>query len=128
MLHQLVKLHTTLDKASGDAATDWIAVGKGLGRKPSLAQLKWRHINLELSNRNKHVNHYTPEEDALIMRHVEEWGKDTKRGLWKSLDDKLGRRHVRYRWLALRNGVENFQYWTEDMVSMRLCTPLINVW
>lgn len=115
MLHQLVQLHTTLDR-TGETTINWTAVGKGLGRKLSMAKRKWRDMAITLANRNKDANHYSPEEDALILRHVEEWGNDNRLGLWTSLEEKLGRQQVRKRWLVLRSGISDKLHWTPDMV------------
>lgn len=74
---------------------DWAAIGQVLGRAPM--DCKDKHNNMLASKMKK--GPFTPEEDAVIVQRVREWG-DRGQGLWVQLEQELGRRlsSVRQRW------------------------------
>ena len=64
---------------------DWLAIGKYLDRIPKDCINKWKSI---LASQMKKTP-FESEEDALIMKRVDEWGERGE-GIWASLERELG--------------------------------------
>lgn len=74
---------------------DWTTIGRELNKKPRDCEKKW---NLMAAAKMK-KGVFSPDEDALIIHTVREWGNKGL-GLWVSLQKDLGRsaKHINSRW------------------------------
>src|SRR2546430_258626 len=67
-------------------ATNWILISKELNR--GYLDCQWKSESLCLATLKK--GPFTSEEDAIIVKRVEEWG-DRGKGLWKVLESEMRR-------------------------------------
>jgi len=76
---------------------DWKTIGKELNKKPRDCTDKWGQM--AAAKMKKGV--FTPDEDALIIHTVREWGNKGN-GLWVKLQSDLGRyrRSIQQRWCS----------------------------
>jgi hypothetical protein len=83
---RLEELVAAQKHGASEKKLDWKAIAQALGRMPK--DCKRKH-DLVLRSRMK-KGPFSAEEDALIRKHVQEWG-DKGDGLWVALQEELGR-------------------------------------
>ena len=104
----------------------WVSIAKKLHRSPGQCQSKWKTLQY------KPQGHFTTEEDALILRTVENWKHAKGKGLWTLLGTQLQRDHriVRSRYRALlvpeseHKKKKAIIRWNDEMVSMYILLVL----
>ena len=100
-IKQLSKLVASFK--AGQGFVDWTTIGSFMSRAPESCRDKWS----SLVHDEVPLGPYSAEEDALILRRVEEWG-DRGNGLWVSLQNEMGRSssslNGRWRTLKKRKG------------------------
>ena len=114
MLRQLMKVQASAPLIS------WVSIAKELHRSPAQCQSKWKTLQY------KPQGPFTEEEDALILRTVEDWEQAQRKGLWTSLGTQLQRDHrivrSRYRALLVPESAHMKKKaiirWNDEMVSM----------
>lgn len=114
LLRQLIKEQAFAPSIS------WISIAKELHRSPAQCQSKWKTLQY------KPQGPFTTEEDALILRTVENWEQAKGKGLWTSLGTQLQRDHriVRSRYRALlvpeseHKKKKAIIRWNDEMVSI----------
>ena len=88
---------------AGMQRINWSTIGSFMGRAPRVCRDKWDSLVQSAIP----IGPYTPEEDALILRRVSEWGNNGN-GLWVSLQNEMGRSSssLNGRWRTLKKRKE----------------------
>ena len=118
LLLELVLQHTmTSARKCGKAEVRWGPVSHALNRT------KRDCINKVTSLHNATLRRgpFSEEEDALILQRRAEWEKagDGLRGLWKALEEEIGKpaKYIRERWATVLTKQTKATVFTPEMVS-----------
>ena len=115
LLRKLVQEHR---RVSG--IIDWKPIAAALGRSTEACAAKLISLKRSLLNTTLRKGPFSEEEDALILQRRAEWGEAGKgfRGLWKALEEEMGRpgMNIRQRWAGVLTKQAKANIFTPEMV------------